>query len=356
MGDEQISDEPHEYLELSGGRTLARGSLVVSCAVVLLLVACFAVLGVSTDSVRGAPLAIADSCATSFDSPAVAVASYGGNGYWETDEQGQIGTLGSATCLGWTSGVTLNQPMVGMAATPDGPGYWLVAADGGVFSFGDARFFGSAGGITLNQPVVGMAATPDGPGYWLVAADGGVFSFGDARFFGSAGGITLNQPVVGMAATPDGLGYWLVAADGGVFSFGDAKFFGSAVGELTAPAVGISGIPTGTGYRLITEQGSVDNFRIGLGRRCGNHAAGLGRAVPGHPVDRLHRPRVRYRRKQSDRRPAPQSEHHQLLHAGLSTAGLRLEPHRAPDRLGGPAVGFAHGPARHSFAKDRRPS
>ena len=28
----------------------------------------------------------------------------------------------------------------------------------------------------LNQPVVGMAATPDGKGYWLVASDGGVFN------------------------------------------------------------------------------------------------------------------------------------------------------------------------------------
>ncbi|MHB1584575.1 MAG: fibronectin type III domain-containing protein [Acidimicrobiales bacterium] len=109
-------------------------------------------------------------------------------------------------------------------------GYWLVAADGGVFSFGDAGFHGSAGGMHLNQPIVGMAATPDGGGYWLVAADGGVFSFGDAGFHGSAGGMHLNQPIVGMAATPDGGGYWLVAADGGVFSFGDAGFHGSIVG------------------------------------------------------------------------------------------------------------------------------
>jgi len=64
----------------------------------------------------------------------------------------------------------------------------LVAADGGVFSFGDAIFYGSAGSTAVNQPVVGMAASPDGRGYWLVAADGGVFSFGDAPFRGSASG------------------------------------------------------------------------------------------------------------------------------------------------------------------------
>ncbi len=47
---------------------------------------------------------------------------------------------------------------------------------------------GSTGDIQLNQPIVGMAATPDGGGYWLVASDGGIFAFGDAPFWGSAGG------------------------------------------------------------------------------------------------------------------------------------------------------------------------
>ena len=49
-----------------------------------------------------------------------------------------------------------------MAATPTGAGYWLVASDGGIFTFGDAGFYGSTGAIRLNQPIVGMAATPDG--------------------------------------------------------------------------------------------------------------------------------------------------------------------------------------------------
>ena len=81
------------------------------------------------------------------------------------------------------------------------PGYWLVASDGGLFAYGDARFYGSTGTITLNKPVVGMAATLTGHGYWLVASDGGLFAYGDAPFFGSTGTITLNRPVVGMAAT-----------------------------------------------------------------------------------------------------------------------------------------------------------
>ena len=42
---------------------------------------------------------------------------------------------------------------------------------------GDAAFYGSTGAIHLNQPVVGMSATPDGKGYWLVASDGGIFTY-----------------------------------------------------------------------------------------------------------------------------------------------------------------------------------
>ena len=80
-------------------------------------------------------------------------------------------------------------------------GYWLVAFDGGIFSFGDATFDGSMGGTHLNQPIVGMATTPDGQGYWLVGSDDGIFSFGDATFDGSMGGTHLNQPIVGMAAS-----------------------------------------------------------------------------------------------------------------------------------------------------------
>ena len=51
-----------------------------------------------------------------------------------------------------------------------------MATDGGVFSYGGARFLGSTGAIRLNQPIVGMAATPSGDGYWMVATDGGIFS------------------------------------------------------------------------------------------------------------------------------------------------------------------------------------
>jgi hypothetical protein len=104
--------------------------------------------------------------------------------------------------------------------------------------------------LTLNQPVVGMAATPDGRGYWLVAADGGVFTFGDARFDGSTGAMRLNRPIQSMAATADGRGYWLLAADGGVFTFGDAHDFGSPAKTATT-FVAISASPRGDGYWLL---------------------------------------------------------------------------------------------------------
>ena len=89
--------------------------------------------------------------------------------------------------------------------------------------------------MTLNQPIVGMAATPSGNGYWLVASDGGIFSFGDAGFHGSTGAMTLNQPITSLIQTR--FGYDLVAQDGGVFNF-NSPFLGSgASGESLGSVV-----------------------------------------------------------------------------------------------------------------------
>ncbi len=79
--------------------------------------------------------------------------------------------------------------------------------------------------MTLNKPVVGMAADSATSGYWLVASDGGIFAY-NAPFFGSTGSITLNKPVVGMAVDSATGGYWLIASDGGIFAY-NAPFFGS---------------------------------------------------------------------------------------------------------------------------------
>jgi ribosomal protein L24E len=184
-----------------------------------------------------------------------------GDGFWLTAADGGVFTVGTAGFFGSTGNIRLNRPVVGMAATPSGHGYWLVASDGGIFTFGDAGFFGSTGNIRLNRPVVGMAATPSGHGYWLVASDGGIFTFGDAGFFGSTGNIRLNQPVLGMAATPSGHGYWLVASDGGIFTFGDAGFFGSTGNvRLDRPIVGMAASPTGRGYWLVASDGGIFTF------------------------------------------------------------------------------------------------
>jgi hypothetical protein len=184
-----------------------------------------------------------------------------GPGYWLVASDGGIFSFGSARFFGSTGAIHLNQPIVGMAATPTGAGYWLVATDGGIFSFGDAGFFGSTGAIRLNRPIVGMTPTPSGRGYWMVASDGGIFSFGDAGFFGSTGAIKLNQPIVGMAATPTGQGYWLVASDGGIFAFGDARFFGSTGAiSLAKPITGMATTPGGSGYWLTASDGGVFAF------------------------------------------------------------------------------------------------
>jgi CSLREA domain-containing protein len=206
---------------------------------------------------------------THLNQPVVGMAATpDGQGYWQVAADGGIFPYGDAGGFGSTGNIRLNQPIVGMAATPDGGGYWLVAADGGVFPFGNAtRGLGSMGGKHLNQPIVGMAATPDGKGYWLVAADGGIFPFGDAGGFGSTGNVRLNQPVVGMAATPDGKGYWLVAADGGIFPFGDAtQGLGSMGGKhLNKPVVGMAASPSGRGYWLVASDGGIFPFGDAFG-------------------------------------------------------------------------------------------
>jgi ribosomal protein L24E len=174
------------------------------------------------------------------NAPIVGIAAIA-HGFWLVGSDGGVYGMRGAPFYGSMGGTHLNEPMVGIAATPDGKGYWLVASDGGVFSFGNAAYDGSMGGHHLNRPIVGIAATPDGKGYWLVASDGGVFAFGDAGFYGSMGSKALNAPMVGIAPNPDGTGYWTVASDGGVFAFGDAPFLGSAAGQvLDVPIVGIA--------------------------------------------------------------------------------------------------------------------
>jgi len=184
-------------------------------------------------------------------------------GYWTVNWVGVVTAHGGAPTYGSPalSGLRLNKPIAGIAATPDGEGYWLVGTDGGVFSYGDAKFYGSTGNLHLNLPIVGIAATSDGEGYWLVGSDGGVFSFGDAKFYGSTGSLHLNKPIVGLTVTGDGAGYWLVASDGGIFTFGDAKFYGSTGAvPLNQPIVGMAPTTNGAGYWLVASDGGIFTY------------------------------------------------------------------------------------------------
>ena len=181
------------------------------------------------------------------------------NGYLTVASDGGIFAFGQDFC-GSTGSLTLNKPVVGMAAVPGQGGYWLVASDGGIFTYGDAGFYGSTGSLHLNAPVVGMAATPDGKGYWLVASDGGIFTYGDAGFYGSAASVP-GQDIVGMATTPDGLGYWEVSTTGQVFSYGDAAFAGDTRSlHLNGFIVGITPDPVTGGYWLVGSDGGVFSF------------------------------------------------------------------------------------------------
>jgi hypothetical protein len=203
------------------------------------------------------PLAQAAPNAQADSSASAAAAS----GYWMVASDGGIFSFGTGKFFGSTGNIKLNQPIVGIAATPTGNGYWMVATDGGIFSFGDAKFFGSTGNIHLNKPIVGMASTPSGNGYWMVASDGGIFSFGDAKFFGSTGNLNLNKPIVGMTSSPSGNGYWMVASDGGIFSFGDAKFFGSTGSlKLNKPITAMASTPSGNGYWLTASDGGIFSY------------------------------------------------------------------------------------------------
>jgi hypothetical protein len=169
---------------------------------------------------------------------------------------GESAASGAAT----TVSLSLDAPIVGIAATSDGRGYWLVGSDGGIFTFGDAHYYGSMGGRRMNASVVGIAAGSRG-GYWMVGSDGGIFTFGNTLFYGSMGGEHLNAPIVGIASTPGGGGYWLVASDGGVFSFGAARYYGSmGDSHLDAAIVGMAPDNSTGGYRMVGSDGGIFAF------------------------------------------------------------------------------------------------
>ena len=251
----------------------------------------------------------------------------------------------NTTGPGFTDTLGLKSDFFTLGGTPSGGvgGYLLSAADGGVFAFGNAVFDGSMGGQPLNQPMVGMAETPDHGGYWQVAADGGIFSFGDAHFYGSTGSMQLNKPVVGMAATPDGGGYWLVASDGGIFSFGDAHFYGSTGVDAAEQTGGRHG---GHPRRRRLLAGGVRRGDLQLRRRP---LLRLGRRAGAGPAGGRHggHPRRRRLLDGGDRRGDLRLRRRALrglLGRDLGRGrlrGRRAHPHR-PGLPGGHRIGAGH--------------
>jgi hypothetical protein len=245
---------------------------------------------VSMLQVSGGPTSSALKPAVTLNAPIVGMAATTtGTGYWLVGSDGGVFNFGNAGFYGSLGGKKLNAPIVGITPTPDDHGYWLVGADGGVFNFGDAGFYNSLPGlkVTPNKPIVGLAATPDGKGYWLAGADGGIYNFGDATFYNSLGGTKLNAPIVGVAATPDGKGYWMVGADGGVFNFGDAGFYNSLPGLKVTPnkpIVGLARTTDGKGYWLTGGDGGVYSFGD-AGFHGSEGAAMLSKPVSGIAAD-----------------------------------------------------------------------
>ncbi|MGQ0521960.1 MAG: superoxide dismutase family protein, partial [Actinomycetota bacterium] len=186
------------------------------------------------------------------------------------------GTVPDATTLG--TGDSGARQRCGTVATGglgfDEAGYWMVASDGGVFGFGKAGFLGSMGATRLNQPMVGLAATPSKAGYWLVASDGGVFGFGDAKFFGSTGGTRLNQPVVGMAA-PSGQASAILKDTSGK-ALGSVQFSPSGATQVRVDVVAEGLTPGWHGFHVHTKAdctvGDVANPFTAAGGHLGSGA------------------------------------------------------------------------------------
>ncbi len=245
-----------------------------------------------------------DATFASSTSAAVSQVVQASGGYWLVARDGGIFSFGSAQFYGSTGAIHLNQPIVGMAATPDGHGYWLVARDGGIFTFGDAQYHGSVPQILPGLTgIVGMVADPATGGYWIINSDGTIFNFdapqdGTLPFFGihvhnivggaattdgkglylvgsdghvytmlgtatnqgSLVGVHLNAPIISMSIDPATGGYWLLGADGGVFSF-NAPFFGSTGNlHLNKPVVGMTSTADGGGYWFVASDGGIFSF------------------------------------------------------------------------------------------------
>ena len=148
-----------------------------------------------------------------------------------------------------------------MATTPDAQGYWLVALDGGVFAYGDAAFYGSMGSTPLNQPIVGMASTPDERAIgWSPQTAGS--SPSETPVLRQHGQPVLNAPIVGMASTPDGKGYG-GRRDGGTPPSVTPRSTAGRAANLPDPVVGMVRLARRRGVR----DGDAERRGVAVRRR-----------------------------------------------------------------------------------------
>ena len=265
---------------------------------------------------------------------------------------------------GSMGGTHLNQPIVGMAATPDGKGYWLVAADGGIFSYGDAGFYGSTGSLTLNEPIVGMAprTTARGTGSWPPTAASSTTATPTSTARPAAR--TCPTAVVGMVASPDGGGYLMATENGVVLPFGDAQAFGGLTLNPTATQISaIIGNNQGTGYWLLDPQAWQYSFSTATpepmspGRRHHRRRRGLAdRARPRHPGRLLQpvRPLRAVVRAVRHLGLGAGGHPHPALRLHGRHLGLGRRPRRRPAADGHARRGRRR-PLRHRAAEHRRP-
>ena len=97
---------------------------------------------------------------THLNAPVVGMApTPDGGGYWLVAKDGGVFAF-NASFAGSVPGLDAHiNNVVGITEDDATGGYWMVGSDGGVFAF-NAPFAGSLGGLTLNQPVVALAAPP----------------------------------------------------------------------------------------------------------------------------------------------------------------------------------------------------
>ena len=259
-------------------------------------------------------VALIASTATSASSGAVASAArqYGGGrllaadpsgGYWTTTPTGDVEPHAGALRLGspGISGDRLNQPIVGMEATPDGEvtgssrptghlqlrrrqllridrvhptqpahrGHGVHARRRGLL----ARRFRRWNLLLRRRRLLRLdrvASDSTSPSWaWRPRPTAGAIGSSPPTVASSPtatpastarpGRSNSTSPSWAWRPRPTDEGYWLVASDGGIFTFGDAPYYGS-LGGTGSSVLGLVVAPSSGGYALVTANGGEQTF------------------------------------------------------------------------------------------------